>query len=156
MKLQQLVYLREIARSGFSVSKAAKRLHTSQPSVSQQMLALERELRFNLFVREKGRLTGLTPEGQEVVLRAESVLLDIDYIRGLGQSARTDQGDLVIATTHTQARYVIPEALGRFAQRFPKVHVTLRHGNAEQIRQALEDGSADIGITPDSELRQGL
>ncbi|MGH8637683.1 MAG: LysR substrate-binding domain-containing protein [Burkholderiales bacterium] len=116
------------------------------------MLALERELRFSLFVREKGRLTGLTPEGQEVVLRAESVLLDIDYIRGLGQSATIDQGALVIATTHTQARYVIPEALSRFAQRFPKVHVTLRHGNAEQIHQALEDGSADIGIAPDSEL----
>src|SRR5690606_8247891 len=98
-------------------------------------------------------LTGLTSEGQEALLRAESALLDIDYIRGLGKSASADSGSFVIATTHTQARYVIPDALSRFARRFPNVHVMLRHGNAEHIRQALETGAADIGITPVTELR---
>jgi len=152
MKLRQLVYLREITRSGFNVSRAAKNLHTSQPSISQQILALERELRLSLFVRAKGRLAGLTPEGQAVLRRAESALADIDHIRGLGPSTTTDRGSLVIATTHTQARYVIPETLSRFAQRFPHVHVTLRQGNAEQIRESLEAGTADIGITPDHDV----
>ena len=152
MTLQQLIYLREIARTGFSVSRAAKALHTSQPNISQQMLALERELRLSIFVRHKGRLTGLTAVGNLILARAESMLLDAEFIRGLGPSATAEQGVLVIATTHTQARYVIPETLSLFAKRFPKVQVTLRHGNSEQIRQAVEAGAADIGVTPDTDL----
>lgn len=149
MNLRQLIYLREIARNGLNVSKAAKRLHTSQPGISQQILALERELGVSIFIREKGRLTGITPRGRQVVQRAESALLDIDDIRNLRNAADADRGTFVIATTHTQARYVIPETLARFAQKYPNVQVTLQHGNSALIRQALESGTADIGITPD-------
>lgn len=149
MNLRQLLYLREVANNGLSISKAAKKLHTSQPGVSQQILALERELRLTIFVREKNRLVGLTPHGKLVVARTESALLDIDYIREFARStALADSGQLVIATTHTQARYVLPEVLSLFAEKYPKVRLTLQHGNSEQIRQALVSGAADMGITP--------
>ncbi len=149
MNLQQLRYLREVATNGLSISKAAKTLHTSQPGISQQILALERELGFTIFVREKKRLTGLTRHGEEIVARAESALGDIDSIYKFVTSAATpDSGQLVIATTHTQARYVLPEALRQFANKYPKVRVTLQHGNPAQIEQALVSGAADLGVTP--------
>jgi LysR family cys regulon transcriptional activator len=149
MNLRQLAYLREVATNGYSVSAAAKRLHTSQPGISQQILALERELGMTIFVRERNRLVGLTKNGQEIVRRAGSALLDIEYIREFARSATVaDSGPFVIATTHTQARYVLPEVLSLFARKYPKVRVTLQHGNPEQIRQSLLAGTADIGVTP--------
>jgi LysR family cys regulon transcriptional activator len=149
MNLRQLVYLCEVAKNGLSISKAAVTLHTSQPGISQQILALERELQLTIFVRNKSRLVDLTAEGKLIVACAGSALADIDQIRVLARSATTvNSGHLVIATTHTQARYVLPEVLSRFAEKYPKVRLTLQHGNAEQITQAITAGVAHIGITP--------
>ncbi len=88
MNLRQLVYLREIATNGFSVSRAAKRLHTSQPGISQGILALERELGLMIFVRDKNRLSGLTDAGKHIFDRVESALFEIDHIRDFAKSAR--------------------------------------------------------------------
>lgn len=149
MNLRQLIYLREIATNGFSVSRAAKRLHTSQPGISQQILALERELGLMIFVREKNRLSGLTDVGKHILDRASSALLEIDYIRDLAKSASLDTTEpFVIATTHTQARYVLPEVLSIFSKQYPSVKLILQHGNPSQIVQALTSGTATIGVTP--------
>ena len=149
MNVRQLRYLQEIATNGFSVSKAAKALHTSQPGVSQQIIALERELGMTIFMRDRKRLVGLTPHGVEVVARVQAALLELDSINKLASSVATsDAGQLVIATTHTQARYVLPEVLQQFAAEHPGVRVTLQHGSPVQIEQALISGAADFGVTP--------
>lgn len=69
MNLQQLRYLREVATNGLSISKAAIALNTSQPGISQQIIALERELGLPIFVRDKKRLVSLTKHGAEIVAR---------------------------------------------------------------------------------------
>jgi LysR family cys regulon transcriptional activator len=149
MNLRQLIYLREIATNGFSVSRAAKRLHTSQPGISQQILALERELGLVIFVREKNRLSGLTDAGKHILDRASSALLEIDYIRDYAKSSSLGKTEpFVIATTHTQARYVLPEVLSNFSKQYPSVKLILQHGNPSQIVQALTSGTATIGVTP--------
>ena len=74
MKLQQLKYIREIARRGLSISAAAKVLHTSQPGVSNQVHLLEDELGLKIFERHGKRLVDLTPTGRQVVAMAEKVL----------------------------------------------------------------------------------
>jgi LysR family cys regulon transcriptional activator len=149
MNLRQLRYLKEVATNGFSISKAAKTLHTSQPGVSQQIIALERELGITVFVRDSKRLVGLTPHGEEIVARAHAALLEIEAIAKFARSiAMTHGGELVIATTHTQARYVLPEVLQQFAAKYPAVRVTLQHGSPAQIEQALISGAADFGVTP--------
>jgi len=149
MNLQQLRYLREVASNGLSISKAAKTLHTSQPGISQQIIALERELGLTIFVRDRKRLTGLTRHGEQIVAHAQSALTDIESIRKFANSvAMTDSGQLTIATTHTQARYVLPKVLQLFASKHPKVRLTLQHGNPTQIEHALISGTADFGITP--------
>lgn len=149
MNLQQLRYVREVATNGLSISKAAIALNTSQPGISQQIIALERELGLPIFVRDKKRLVSLTKHGAEIVARAESALIDIDYIGKFANTvAKTDSGQLVIATSHTQARYVLPETLRRFSGSYPKIKVTLEHGNPADIEQALIAGRADLGVTP--------
>ena len=81
MNLQQLRYLQEVAGNGLSISRAAAALNTSQPGVSQQIIALERELGVPIFVRDGRRLAGLTAHGEQIVARAKFALLDIDLDR---------------------------------------------------------------------------
>ncbi len=149
MNLRQLIYLREVATNGFSVSRAAKSLHTSQPGISQQILALERELGLTIFVREKNRLSALSEAGKYVLSRVQSIVLELDHIRDFAHSSRLDDsGSFVIGTTHTQARYVLPDVLSRFSQRYPNVNITLQHSSPSQIAEALEAGTARIGVMP--------
>jgi LysR family cys regulon transcriptional activator len=70
---------------------------------------------------------------------------------GWPSSSRTgDEGGLVIATTHTQARYVLPPIVGRFVAEFPKVHLTLHQGSPKEIVAMLMAGEADIGIATEA------
>ncbi|RPI48559.1 MAG: LysR family transcriptional regulator [Betaproteobacteria bacterium] len=147
MNIQQLRYICTIARSGFSVSKSAAQLHTSQPAVSQQLRALEDELGLQVFVRDRHRLVGLTPQGQQILAHAESALAEIGSIRGLAKvDAEKRQERLVIATTHTQARYVLPTVLKAFAEKHPPVELVLTHGNPAEVTEHLIAGTAHIGV----------
>jgi len=147
MKLQQLNYVREIARRGFSISDAANALHTSQPGVSNQVQQLETELGLQIFVRNGKRLTGLTPVGYSVVDMADRVLMDVENIRQLAADNKNDQeGTLSIGTTHTQARYALPKAITQFAQRYPKVHLNMVQGTPTEVAEMAATGKIDIAI----------
>ena len=152
MNLQQLKYLREVARNGLKVSEAAETLFTSQPGISKQIRLLEEELGVTILVRNGKRITALTEPGRIVVDIAERILQDTDNLRSVGREFNSGgRGTLVIATTHTQARYALPPVVARFTQRYPKVRLTLREGSPEQIAALLQDGAADLGIATESE-----
>lgn len=152
MNLQQLKYLREVARNGLKVSEAAETLYTSQPGISKQIRLLEEELGVTILVRHGKRITALTEPGRIVVDIAERILQDTDNLRSVGREFNSGgRGTLVIATTHTQARYALPPVVARFTQRYPKVRLTLREGSPEQIAGLLQDGAADLGIATESE-----
>ncbi|MBL8510880.1 MAG: CysB family HTH-type transcriptional regulator [Betaproteobacteria bacterium] len=147
MTLQQLRYLCEVAHRHFSISEAAAALHTSQPGISKQILALEDELGVTIFVRHGKRLTGVTPAGQRLVAMAQQVLAAGDNLKRAAFDLQDeDAGDLVIATTHTQARYLLPKVLPVFVQRFPRVRLFIHQGNPVQVAQEVASGQADMGI----------
>ncbi|MDC9725535.1 MAG: HTH-type transcriptional regulator CysB [Gammaproteobacteria bacterium] len=147
MKLQQLKYVREIARQGLSVSAAANVLHASQPGVSNQVQQLEDELGLQIFERHGKRLTDLTPVGRSVVEMADRVLLDVENIRQLAADSRDDQlGILSIGTTHTQARYALPNAIKTFSQHYPHVHLNMVQGTPTEIAEMAATGRVDIAI----------
>ena len=147
MKLQQLRYVREIARRGFSVSAAANALHTSQPGVSNQVQQLEDELGLQIFERHGKRLTDLTTVGRSVVEMADRVLLDVENIRQLAADSKNDQlGTLSIGTTHTQARYALPKAIKEFSQRYPNVHLNMVQGTPTEIAEMAATGRIDLAI----------
>jgi LysR family cys regulon transcriptional activator len=152
MKLHQLRYLAAIAESGLNISAAADKLHTSQPGVSRQIKLLEDELGFELFMREGRSLTRVTQAGQRVIERAQRVLKEIQAIRALSLEMRDDQqGTLSIATTHTQARYVLPPAIQRFRERYPRVRLHLHQGTSEQIAEMMASEHIDIAIATGSQ-----
>ena len=147
MKLQQLKYVREIARRGMSVSAAANVLHASQPGVSNQVQQLEDELGLKIFERHGKRLTNLTPVGHSVVEMADRVLQDVENIRQLAADSKNDQiGTLSIATTHTQARYALPKAIKMFSNNYPNVHLNMVQGTPTEIAEMAASGRVDIAI----------
>lgn len=147
MKLLQLRYVLEVHQHGNHISNTAEALHTSQPGISKHIQQIEYELGFDIFVRKRNRIVGLTDPGSEVMTIAKRVLGGIDDLKRLGEeiSAR-ENGTLTIATTHTQARYVLPKVIERFIQRYPKVQLHLRQGNPTQICEMVEAGETDLAI----------
>lgn len=148
MRLEQLRFLCEIVDRGFNVSRAAEVLNTSQPGVSKQIRLLETELRFEILRRRKGRIVGLTEPGAALLPLARKILRDAGNIASLrDEFSHSDSGQLVIATTHLHACYVLPRIVERFRNHYPQVRVSLLQGDPEQIVEMISTARADIGIT---------
>lgn len=151
MKLQQLRYLREIVRSGLNISEAAQSLHTSQPGVSKQIRLLEDELGIRIFERHGKRVVGITAPGKAVLAIAERLLADAEDLKRVGEEFSNEAtGRFVIATTHTQARYVLPSVIKRFIELYPGVQLNVRQGNPTQVAQQAVAGEADIAIATEA------
>ncbi|MDR2688164.1 MAG: CysB family HTH-type transcriptional regulator [Azoarcus sp.] len=151
MNFQQLRIVRETVRRGFNLTAVGNALFTSQSGVSKHIKDLEDEIGLELFVRRGKRLLGLTEPGKEVAAMVERMLLDATNIKRLAeQYASADSGQLTVATTHTQARYALPQVVTAFKRAYPRVHLKLHQGSPAEIVQMLLDGEADIGIATEA------
>jgi LysR family cys regulon transcriptional activator len=151
MNLQQLRYIQEVARRGFSVSEAALALHTSQPGVSRQIRLLEDELGVEIFVRRGKKLLCTTDAGHQILDSIGKALTELRNLRRIGEEfSQEGAGSLTVATTHTQARYALPQAVHAFRAKFPGVHLALRQGSPEQLSQWVLNDEADLAIATES------
>ncbi|MCU4356743.1 CysB family HTH-type transcriptional regulator [Acinetobacter ursingii] len=151
MNFQQLRIIRETVRQNFNLTEASAALYTSQSGVSKHIKDLEDELGVQLFIRKGKRLLGLTEPGQALLGIVERMLVDAENIKRLADDFnKVDEGTLTIATTHTQARYVLPPIVNQFKKLFPKVHLILQQASPTEISEMLLQGEADIGIATES------
>jgi LysR family transcriptional regulator, cys regulon transcriptional activator len=152
MKLHQLRYLAAVAQTGLNITAAAEKLHTSQPGVSKQIKLLEDELGFQIFVRDGRNLARVTPAGQQVIDRAIRILREVRNIKHLSEELKDEsRGTLSIATTHTQARYVLPEVIKQFRDKYPDVGLHLHQGTSEQIGEMAALDRIDFAIATGSQ-----
>ena len=151
MNFQQLRYVREAVRQGLNLTEAANVLFTSQPGISKQIRELEDELGVEIFIRRGKRLVDLTEPGRTVVQVIERLLAEADNLRQVGREfADRDSGSLTIATTHTQARYALPEVVQAFRKAYPKVRLSLQQGSPTQIADMVSAGRADVAIATEA------
>jgi LysR family transcriptional regulator, cys regulon transcriptional activator len=151
MNFQQLRSVREAVRHDCNLTATAEALFTSQPGVSRQIRELEQEIGVEIFQRYGKRLLGLTAPGETVVKIIERILHEADNLkRAAEEHANQRGGHLVVATTHTQARYVLPPVVSAFKRSHPEVKLALQQSRPEQIVQQLLGGRADIGIATES------
>jgi len=151
MNLHQFRFVQEAVRRDLNLTEAAKALHTSQPGVSKAIIELEDELGIDIFARHGKRIKRITEPGQQVVKSIDIILREVNNLKRIGeQYALGDSGTLSIATTHTQARYVLPEPVAKLRQAFPKVNVSLHQGSPDQVARMLIDEVADIGMATES------
>jgi len=141
MELKQLSSLVVLAESGFNVTEAAERLCLVQSAVSQHLARLEQELGTRIFARKGKRLIALTAAGEEVLKHARQALAARENILAIGRDhVEEASGVLRIATTHTQARYVLPPVIRAFRQIFPSVSLQIHQGTPHQlVEMAIKD-----------------
>ncbi len=151
MNLHQFRFVQEAARHNLNLTEAAKALHTSQPGVSKAIIELEEELGIEIFARHGKRLKRITEPGQYVLKSIELIMREIGNLKRIGeQFSAQDSGTLSIATTHTQARYVLPEPVAKLRAAWPKVNLSLHQGTPDQVARMLIDDVAEIGIATES------
>ena len=133
------------------MTETAKALHTSQPGVSKAIIELEDELGIEIFARHGKRLKRITEPGQHVLQSIELILREVNNLKKIGEQFSTqDSGTLSIATTHTQARYVLPMPVAKLREKYPKVNISLHQGAPDQVAKMLLDDTAEIGIATES------
>ena len=151
MNLHQFRFVQEASRRNLNLTDTAKALHTSQPGVSKAIIELEEELGIDIFARHGKRLKRITEPGQHVLKSIEIILREVGNLKRIGeQFSAQDSGTLSIATTHTQARYVLPVPVARLRESYPKVNVSLHQGTPDQVAQMVLDEVAEIGIATES------
>jgi len=151
MKLQQLRYIVEVLNNNLNVSATAESLFTSQPGISKQVRMLEDELGIQIFGRSGKHLTHVTPAGNEVINIATQILSKVEAIKSVAREhTQPDEGKLRIATTHTQARYALPDVIKGFIKKYPKVSLHMYQGTPAQISDSAAKGDADFAIATES------
>jgi len=147
MTLTQLRYLIAIADAGLNITLAASRVHATQPGLSKQLRQLEDELGCLLFKRKGRSLDAVTPAGAAIIARARVIVAEADNIRSYAANQRGEHhGELVLGTTHTQARFVLPPAVAEIKQHWPQVSVHLQPVAEDDALDLLGQGAADIAI----------
>ena len=151
MNLHQFRFVQEAVRRDLNLTETAKALFTSQPGISKAILELEAELGIDIFARHGKRLRRVTAPGQEVLKSIEVILREVSNLKRIGEEfSRQDEGTLSIATTHSQARYFLPEPIAQLRKRFPKVNISLHQGSPEQVGKMVMEEVADLGLATES------
>lgn len=147
MKLQQLRCIVAMRQNNLNVSETAAALFTSQPGVSKQIKLLEDEVGVQLFERSGKQVVSETAAGKDIIDVAERVLAATDDIKNIGREYNDpNAGELRLATTHTQARYVLPSIIEAFSERYPRVNIHLHQGTPAQMASMIEAGEVDFVI----------
>ncbi len=151
MNLHQFRFLQEAVRHNLNLTEAAKALHTSQPGVSKAIIELEDELGIEIFARHGKRLKRVTEPGQHVLKSIELIMREVSNLKRIGeQFSAQDSGTLSVATTHTQARYVLPVPVAKLRDAYPKVNICLHQGTPDQVARMLIDEVAEIGMATEA------
>lgn len=147
MKLFQLRLLKTLLNNGMNVSRAADQHYIVQSAVSRQLGLLEEELGMPLFERKGKRLVEPTPVCKAIVQELDRIEQSLENIRAVADDYRLQtRGEIRIATTHTQAKYFLPEVMLEFRQRYPDVAIHFLQGTPVELVRMLHDGKADIAV----------
>lgn len=151
MNLHQFRFVQEAVRQKLNLTETAKVLFTSQPGISKAILELEGELGVDIFARHGKRLRRVTEPGQQVLKSIEIIMREVGNLKRIGEEfSKQDAGTLSIATTHSQARYFLPEPIAQLRKRFPKVNVSLHQGSPDQVARMVIEEVADIGLATEA------
>jgi len=153
MKLHQLRYLAAVAQERAQHhGGGAQAAYLAAGREQADQAPRGRAWGFQIFVREGRNLTRITPAGQQVIDRALRILQEAQSIRHLSTELRDEgKGSLSIGTTHTQARYVLPDVIREFRARYPQVRLNLHQGTSEQIAEMVASDRIDCAIATGSE-----
>lgn len=132
-----------------NITHAAEQLHISQPTVSLQIQALEREMGEQLLER-RGPSVRLTPEGKVLYQLVQPIAAGIDSLKETFAASlgKMEQGELNIAVGQSTALYVLPRYLERFCEAYPGIRINLHNVEGQSGMKKLLDDQVDLAVGP--------
>lgn len=150
MDLQNLRAFTAVADTN-SFSRAADRLHLTQPAISKRILNLENDLSTRLFDRIGWQLS-LTEAGECLLPRARQILQLIDETRqALDDLSGDIRGNLKLVTSHHIGLHRLPRVLREYKRSFPGVKLSISFMNSQDTHQSILEGKGELGITTHEE-----
>lgn len=145
MQFQQLMYFVAVADTRH-FTRAAEEVHVSQPSLSQQIRALENELGAELFSRARGNIT-LTDAGEALLPLARRILADADTARHEVQElAQLRRGRVRLGATPSLCTGLLPDVLRTFHDQHPGIQLLLEEGGSHDLVRELARGALDLAL----------
>ncbi len=145
MQFQQLLYFVAVAETRH-FTRAAEQVHVSQPSLSQQVRALEKELGAELFSRARGNIA-LTDAGEALLPLARRILADADTARiEVQELAQLRRGRIRLGATPSVCTGLLPEVLRAFHDRHPGIQLLLEEGGSHDLVRELARGALDLAV----------
>ncbi|MFE0133206.1 LysR family transcriptional regulator [Streptomyces sp. NPDC059037] len=145
MQFQQLLYFVAVAETRH-FTRAAEQVHVSQPSLSQQVRALEKELGAELFSRARGNIA-LTDAGEALLPLARRILADADTARiEVQELAQLRRGRIRLGATPSVCTGLLPEVLRAFHDRHPGIQLLLEEGGSHDLVRELARGALDLAL----------
>lgn len=145
MEKNQLIYVIMVAETG-SITKAAEKLHLSQPSLSNQIISLERELGISLFERIKKRVY-LTDAGQAFVEHARQIVNDFQSLAHImGEYSQKKLGYIRIGALSIMCPLQIPDLIHQFGRLYPGITVSLLESGSISLLQSLTNNEIDVAF----------
>jgi LysR family hydrogen peroxide-inducible transcriptional activator len=147
MEIHQLRYFRAVAECR-SFTRAAKREHVSQPSLSHQVMKLEDELGARLFTR-KGHLVDLTSYGEIFLPKITAILHQLDEARTqILEIAKVEKGKVTLGVIPTIAPFLLPNILASFLKQHPLIELKVKEESSAALLQELRDKLIDLALMP--------
>jgi DNA-binding transcriptional LysR family regulator len=145
MQFQQLAYFVAVADTRH-FTRAAEAVHVSQPSLSQQIRALEKELGSPLFSRARGNIA-LTDAGEALLPLARRILADADTARQeVLELARLTRGRVRLGATPSLCTGLLPDVLRAFHDRHPGIRLQIEEGGSHDLVRELARGALDLAL----------
>jgi LysR family hydrogen peroxide-inducible transcriptional activator len=145
MNLRELEYLVALAETRH-FGKAAEFCRITQSTLSTQIRKLERELGTDLVDRD-GRIFRLTPAGEKIVKRAQSILHESNAIFAEAERMKHPESSTIrLGIFPTLGPYLLPHVMSAIAEKYPEMELLLVEAKSDDISAQLLDGSVDIGI----------
>lgn len=145
MELRVLRYFLAVAREQ-NITAAAERLYLSQPTLSKQLMDLEKELGKKLFIRGNRKIT-LTEEGEFLRRHAQEIIDLTDKTESaFRQSDESITGDIYIGCGETEGMRMLVKAMKKLHETYPDIHYHMYSGNDEDVAERLEKGLVDFGL----------
>ncbi|MGX6970124.1 LysR family transcriptional regulator [Vagococcus bubulae] len=147
MELRVLTYFLTVAKEK-NISRAAKVLHLSQPTLSKQLKELENELGVTLFTRGNREIT-LTEEGNYLKQRGEEILSLVQSTTSNLMSEDVIGGQLMIGSGETRGFQIVASVVNEMHREYPSIKCNLYSGNADEITRKIDEGLLDFGLVID-------
>ncbi|KQL48289.1 hypothetical protein AN963_00240 [Brevibacillus choshinensis] len=129
-----------------NITRAAERMHISQPALSYRLQQLEAEFGMPIFIKH-GKGIKFTPEGEYLVGFARKMVLELRKVKDhMSNMANEVKGTLKLGVSNHFAHYKLPPLLKSFLDGYPDVNITLETGYSSTIYQLLNDETVDVGI----------